>query len=134
MDEEVNNKDLQILQWNSRSIENKMYDLSTTQKTLKPHIIGIQETWLKDGKNTPLLDHYHTERKDRVGREKGGILMYIHNNLTYINKNLNPYPNGNIEIQAITIKSNKDDIDIVNLYNPNGTYMCKQEIVHTKTN
>ena len=55
MDARVNEKNLQLLQWNARSIENKMFDLTTTQSTLKPHIIAIQETWLNNNKSTPYV-------------------------------------------------------------------------------
>ena len=109
-----------------------MFDLTTTQSTLKPHIIAIQETWLNNNKSTPKLPHYASHRKDRLIGEKGGLLLFVHENVNYIPKNLTPYPNGVIEIQAITLKSNKESIDIVNLYNPNGANKCKQELLHYK--
>lgn len=45
MDDQVDQRNLQILQWNARSIENKMFDLDVTQRTAKPHVITIQETF-----------------------------------------------------------------------------------------
>ena len=46
---------------------------------IKPHIIGITESWAnKDITNAELgLEGYVMFRKDRIGRRGGGVLLYI---------------------------------------------------------
>ena len=65
MDDQVDQRNLQILQWNARSIENKMFDLDVTQRTAKPHVITIQETFLNKKVTTPKLLNYSPYRKDK---------------------------------------------------------------------
>ena len=131
---QVDQRNLQILQWNARSIENKMFDLDVTQRTAKPHVITIQETFLNETVTTPKLSNYTPYRKDRDnGEKRGGLLIYVRDQVNHIQKNLVPYPNGTIEALAITIKSNQENLDILNIYNPKGNNMSKQELLHYKT-
>ena len=46
---------------------------------IKPHIIGITESWANnDITNAELeLEGYVMFRKDRIGRRGGGVLLYI---------------------------------------------------------
>ncbi len=46
---------------------------------IKPHIIGITESWANnDIKDAELgLEGYVMFRKDRIGRRGGGVLLYI---------------------------------------------------------
>ncbi|CAL4134526.1 unnamed protein product, partial [Meganyctiphanes norvegica] len=58
--------------------------------------------------------------------------MLIRNDVYYSKKVLAPYNNGNgeLEIQAITIKTNNQDIDIVNAYNPSRNNLTITEFKH----
>ena len=47
--------ELHIIQWNARSIAPKIDDLDVTAGTLNPHIIAIQETFLKPNLESPKL-------------------------------------------------------------------------------
>ena len=64
---------------NARSIINKKTELNIMVDDIKPHIIGITESWAnKDITNAELgLDGYVMFRKDRIGRRGGGVLLYI---------------------------------------------------------
>ena len=64
---------------NARSIINKKTELNIMVDDIKPHIIGITESWAnKDITNAELgLEGYVMFRKDRVGRRGGGVLLYI---------------------------------------------------------
>ena len=64
---------------NARSIINKKTELNIMVDDIKPHIIGITESWAnKDITNAELgLEGYVMFRKDRIGRRGGGILLYI---------------------------------------------------------
>ena len=64
---------------NARSIINKKTELNIMVDDIKPHIIGITESWANnDITNAELgLEGYVTFRKDRIGRRGGGVLLYI---------------------------------------------------------
>ena len=64
---------------NARSIINKKTELNIMVDDIKPHIIGITESWAnKDITNAELgLEGYVMFRKDRIGRRGGGVLLYI---------------------------------------------------------
>ena len=64
---------------NARSIINKKTELNIMVDDIKPHIIGITETWANnDITDAELgLEGYVMFRKDRMGRRGGGVLLYI---------------------------------------------------------
>ena len=64
---------------NARSIINKKTELNIMVDDIKPHIIGITESWANnDITNAEFgLAGYVMFRKDRIGRRGGGVLVYI---------------------------------------------------------
>ena len=64
---------------NARSIINKKNELNIMVDEIKPHIIGITESWANnDIRDAELgLEVYVIFRKDRIGRRGGGVLLYI---------------------------------------------------------
>ena len=64
---------------NARSIINKKTELNIMVYDIKPHIIGITESWANnDITDAELgLECYVMIRKDRIGRRGGGVLLYI---------------------------------------------------------
>ena len=64
---------------NAGSIINKKTELNIMVDDIKPHIIGITESWANnDITNAELgLEGYVMFRKDRIGRRGGGVLLYI---------------------------------------------------------
>ena len=64
---------------NARSIINKKTELNILVDDIKPHIIGITESWANnDITDAGLgLEGYVMFRKDRMGRRGGGVLVYI---------------------------------------------------------
>ena len=70
MDENV--KNLQVLHWNCRSIRNKLLDLKITLYCMKPHVVALQETWLKNMKRSPRFISYNVHRLDRPNGKGGG--------------------------------------------------------------
>ena len=57
---------------------NKKTELNIMVYDIKPHIIGITESWAKnDITDAELgLEGYVMFRKDRMGRSGGGVLLY----------------------------------------------------------
>ena len=72
----------------ARSIINKKTELNIMVDDIKPHIIGITESWVNnDITDAELgLEGYVMFRKDRIGRRGGGVLLYINNNNNNNNK------------------------------------------------
>ena len=64
---------------NARSVINKKNELDIMVDEIKPHIIGITESWANnDITDAELgLEGYVMFRKDRMGRRGGGVLLYI---------------------------------------------------------
>ena len=64
---------------NARNMINKKNELNIMVDEIKPHIIGITESWANnDITDAELgLEGYVMFRKDRIGRRGGGVLLYI---------------------------------------------------------
>ena len=69
--------------WVQCNIINKKDELNIMVEDIKPHIIGITETWASnDITDAELgLEGYAMFRKDRMGRRGGGVLLYIKENI-----------------------------------------------------
>ena len=111
---------MKIMQWNSRSIRNKMVEFTANLDKNKYDIVAVQESWLKPKHNSPYVCSYDTLRKDRpdINRKAGGLLLFVKNTLHYIEKQIQVFPNGELEVQVVTIKTNEGNIDVMNFYNP----------------
>ena len=64
---------------NAKSILNKKNELHIMVDEIKPHIIGITESWANNDITYAELglEGYVMFRKDRMGRRGGGVLLYI---------------------------------------------------------
>ena len=64
---------------NARSIINKKNELNIMVDDIKPHIIGITESWANNNITDAELglEGYVMFRKDIIGRRGGGVLLYI---------------------------------------------------------
>ena len=64
---------------NARSIVNTKNELNIVVEDIDPHIIGITESWA----NTDItyaelgLRGYVMFRRDRIGRSRGGVILYV---------------------------------------------------------
>ena len=68
---------------NARSIISKKNELDIMVDDIKPHIIGITESWAHNNITyTELgLEGYVIFWKDRIGKKGGGVLLYIKENI-----------------------------------------------------
>ena len=64
---------------NARSIINKKNELDMMVDEIKPHIIGITESWANNDMTYAELglEGYVMFRKDIMGKRGGGVLLYI---------------------------------------------------------
>ena len=105
-----------ILQWNAQSIiahgnELKHYIYNSNDK---PHFVYIQESWLKNSLNYKLCN-YFLERKDRFNERRGGVCIFIKNNIVYKIKE-HDFINNTEYIHIEFFMNNK----YFNLVNPGG--------------
>ena len=65
---------------NARSITNKKNELKVMVDDMKPHIIGITESWANNYITDAELGlaGYVMFRKERIGRRGGGVLFYLY--------------------------------------------------------
>ena len=104
-----------ILQWNSRSLTSNGQEFKKFVENLsdKPHVICVQETWLKPQWDFVMYG-YTAKRNDRETGNGGGVATFVKNGVSY-----NLVKIGK-EQESIVIKvwSGKSSITIVNYYNP----------------
>lgn len=109
---------INLLSWNCRSLCSKLSRFKIKLYTLKPHIVCLCETWLKQSYLPSFINYfpYYVHRKDKNG---GGIAILVRNDVSCKNKELILFPNGELEVQAVTVHSDREILDILNVYNPN---------------
>ena len=81
-------RDITVFYCNARSIRNKFNELTLKNSHFNYDIIAITETWLhtetRDSLDAFKLPGYALITKDRQGREGGGVLFYIRNELNFV--------------------------------------------------
>ena len=113
---------LNIIQWNCRSIKqniSRIIELRELLRTQNPHIACINETWLEEGIKTPIFQGYtRVYRKDRIGREGGGVLTLVKDGVSVDHTPIHS-PRGSIlEAQAVEITAAHEKLKLLNIYNP----------------
>lgn len=114
----MNYSNLNIIFWNSRSIRNKIVELTHFIVSNHVDICCLSETWLNesDGFNIP---NYKYVRKDRVGQAGGGVAIIIKNNIEF--KIVQSIPTQIIENTGIELKLNdSQSIKLYSIYFPGG--------------
>ena len=110
------NLNLRILSWNAQSISAHAAELKLyiEENAEKPHVICIQESWLRDDTKFNIKG-YNIEMKNRTNRIGGGVATFIKCGISYeIIKNIP----DDIEGLSIRIKTNNSELTITNLYIP----------------
>ena len=99
---------------NARSIINKKNELDIMVDEIKPHIIGITESWANnDITDAELgLEGYVMFRKDRMGKRGGGVLLYIKDTIPAYEVQLHEEADCNEAIwcKLVTLKDNAGTI------------------------
>lgn len=105
---------------NARSLvkPGKFDELKCIVFSLKPHIIIVTETWIKNDDDLQLLQipsytHYNNHRKSRIG---GGVSIFVHNDLKH---NFVEEICIDDEIHFLWIHLERQCLDIGAVYNPN---------------
>ena len=114
------NMELNILQWNARSLIAHQLELKNflASTQVKPSLICVQETFLRAGK-TFNLHGYSVERRDREGAERGGgVAILIAEGLSYT------VVDRPQDVEALSIQfslASKRKITVTNIYHPPNT-------------
>ena len=83
----INNhkSDLTIIQWNCQNHANiKELRAFLCEQEIKPNIICLQETWLKDKNRLPNIPNYKTAcYKNRSDQKGGGVMIFANKNTPF---------------------------------------------------
>eukprot|EP01060_Flectonema_neradi_P037594 TRINITY_DN760_c0_g1_i8.p1 TRINITY_DN760_c0_g1~~TRINITY_DN760_c0_g1_i8.p1 ORF type:complete len:479 (+),score=38.87 TRINITY_DN760_c0_g1_i8:433-1869(+) len=113
-----------IISVNIRSINTSMGHLELMANSYEPEVFMIQESHLREGKETPHLEGYTVYRKDRTVAKKesgriagGGLLTYIRKDLNYKIIEIKQKANDPLEVSAVEIEL-EEKLIIYNVYRP----------------
>jgi hypothetical protein len=104
----------------------KNIHIAQTTNTKNIHIGIIQETKLQAHQNTPNIPSYSSIRTDRAAAQGGGLIPYIHNDISYKDtrqhtRTLIPQDNT-LEIHSLKIATGASTFcNIINIYIPPDT-------------
>ena len=108
---------LEILFWNCHSLYTKLPHFKVKLYALKPHIVCLCETWLKENR-LPTFLNYKSYFSCRPNRPGGGLAILVRNDVCVNPLTLNKHFTINLEVQAVTVFGGNQAIDILNIYNP----------------
>jgi len=114
-----------MIAWNSRSLKSNLSEFKLQLYTEKPHVACISETWSQHNKE-PSFINYRTLWKHREEGRGGGLACLVRNDVALLPDQLETYPDGNLEVQWLTIMTSTGKLRILNTYNPCKT-IAKEE-------
>ena len=92
------------IQLNCRSVNTGLAELKLLIYRIKPDFVLLCETWLNNhSKNIPKFCNYVAEWKHRPDGLGGGLCILIKQTIQYTVLNINSFPRGVLEQQAIEI-------------------------------
>jgi len=123
-------KEVKILQWNCRSLSNKLSNFKLHVYGRKPHVVCLSETWLSHNYEPNLVNYSAVYKHRGAPQPGGGLAIFVRSDVTYLEQDLQPYPQGFLEVCGIKIYlKNNVPISILNVYNPNAQ-VTPQELNH----
>ncbi len=123
-------QELKILQWNCHSISNKLSNFKLHIYTSKPHVVCLSETWLSQHYEPNFINYNVIYKHRGAPQAGGGLAILVRSDITYLEQDLQPFPQGFLEVCAIKIFLKNDvPLSILNVYNPNENVL-PQEFNH----
>lgn len=110
-----------LLQWNCRSIRQKVQEITYLVNTFKPIIFAISETWLRPGSNFR-ISGYACLRDDRSDGKAGCALLI---NRSFVFQQI-PIPSHSTNLHVVAIKMN--NITYISIYIPHPNANIIQEL------
>lgn len=123
---------LKILQWNARGLyKSRLEEFKNNLRFHNPHIVLLSETHWKNEYKVK-FSSYNSFVLNRVG-QGGGVAILTKKNMQATT--LDVEPNENFEEIGVTIKlKNKEELEVLSLYCPNGNRCNYEEIENILTN
>ena len=125
----MSDKSFNILQWNTNGIGNKQTELSIFLQAHNVKVAAIQESKLTAKSRSPNIQNYTLVRQDRRLGPGGGLLVFIHNSVSFTRKPLSTMSKNDPHLEELTISIAMDNTEllITNVYIPpasscNGLY------------
>ena len=125
----MSDKSFNILQWNANGIGNKQTELSIFLEAHNVKVAAIQESKLTAKSRSPNIQNYTLVRHDRRQGPGGGLLVFIHNSVSFTRKSLSTTSKNDPHLEELTISIAMDNTEllITNVYIPpasscNGRY------------
>ena len=109
---------LNLLQININGLSGKIAELEQYLHNNKISIACLQETKLQQTSQSPQFSGYSTIRKDREGRQGGGLMILVRDDIPFQIDPLIEVNNNNAEQQQISINTDNNKLYITNLYVP----------------
>ena len=124
-------QELKILQWNCHSISNKLSNFKLHIYTSKPHVICLSEIWLTQNYEPNFVNYSAIHKHRGAPQAGGGLAILVRSDITFLEQDLQPFPQGFLEVCGIKIylKNSNVPVSILNLYNPNKN-VTHQEFDH----
>ena len=125
----ISDKTFNILQWNAYGIGSKQTELSIFLEAHNVKVAAIQESKLTAKLRSPNIQNYTLVRQDRRLGPGGGLLLFIHNSVSFTRKPLSTMSKNDPHLEELTISIAMDNTEllITNVYIPpasscNGCY------------
>ena len=111
-----------VLQFNANGIGNKLTELGVVLETNKVKVAVIQESKLSSKSNNPCIRNYITVRKDRPHSHGGGLLVFIHESITFSKQPSSPETLSDPHLEELTIKADIGNTKLIisNIFIPPG--------------
>jgi hypothetical protein len=114
------NKELKIMQWNCHSLRNKLSNFKIYLCTNKPQVACLSETWLSADYEPSFVNYTPIYMHKAATHAGGGLAILVRSDVSFLNLNLQPYPQGNLEVCGVKLflKNTNVPFSIINVYNP----------------
>ena len=109
-----------VLQFNANGIGNKLTELGVVLERNKVKVAVIQESKLSSKSKNPCIRNYTTARKDRPHSHGGGLLVFIHESITFSKQPLSPEALSDPHLEKLTIQADIGNTKLIisNIYIP----------------
>ena len=109
-----------VLQLNANGIRNKLTELGVVLERNKVKMAAIQESKLSSKSKNPYIRNYTTVRKDRPHGHGGGLLVFIHESITFSKQPSSPEAQSDPHLEELTIKADIENTKLIisNIYIP----------------
>ena len=109
-----------VLQFNANGIGNKLTELGVVLERNKVKVVVIQESKLTSKSKNPCIRNYTTVRKDRPHGHGGGLLVFIHESITFSIQPSSPETLSDPHLEELIIKADIGNTKLIisNIYIP----------------